>query len=172
MGEQGTGNGATDLRNTLVDGVPEQSSRAPGGSPMPLGSTAPVQTAPGKEPPDFKAMGADTAKADFAAASAGGWQYDPEGMLKLIKELKATRAGKLADMEQRTEQLVGIDPPGAEMVSEDYTSVANASGGSHNTQFQGYRDYLDAYIDTLETIDRAYQEQDQAALDALRQKGA
>lgn len=118
------------------------------------------------------AAGREAAANDFAAASTGsGWQYDSEAMKNVIGKLTSVRDGKLQQMAQRTDELVGIDPPGAEPVSEGYTKLANTSGESHNTQFQRYRDYLTGYIETLEKIDTAYRKQDEATLESLRKLG-
>ncbi|SFA78646.1 hypothetical protein SAMN05216266_101423 [Amycolatopsis marina] len=153
---------------------PGPAAPLPGAAPMPLPPTGQVQYSQGETPappPDYAALGGQQAKADFAAASAGGgWEYDPEAMLGVIQSLDDVVKDDLGRMESEADKIVGIDPPGHEEVSESYVNAANRAGASWNAQFSNNKNFLIAYIDTLKEIHDAYQRQDEAALDALRGK--
>lgn len=121
------------------------------------------------QPPLNGAAGARAATADFQGALGHGWEYDSEAMQAQIARLEDLLDGTLWNMKQYTARITGILAPGSEVVSRNFTHVANLSGESHNAQFARYEAYLQSYIDTLYEIDRAYREQDQAALEALKE---
>lgn len=126
------------------------------------GSSAPPQQ-------DYAAIGKEAAKADFTSASSSqGWEYDPEAMKALIKKLEDIYQRQRFHMEEDAGNLTQIDPMGNESVSKEYASYGNGSGSSYKPILFGSFDYLRSYIDTCIDIDQAYQDQDQAALDALR----
>lgn len=155
---------------------PGPAAPPPGAPPLPLSPTGQVQYSQGETsapPPDYTALGGQQAKADFASASAGGgWEYDPEAMLGVIRSLEDVVENDLGRMEKDADSIVGIDPPGHEVVSESYVNDANRAGASWNAQFSNNQKFLIAYIDTLKNIHDAYKRQDEAALDALRRKDA
>ncbi|RZQ65396.1 PE domain-containing protein [Amycolatopsis suaedae] len=120
---------------------------------------------------DFKKLGAEQAKADFASAGSG-WQFDPEAIDGLIRKLEDIRQGPLREGERRAPRLIGITPPGDEIASQNYVADANRSGASYARQLQANVEFLEAYVETLVAIKNAYQAQDEAALAALRGKAA
>jgi hypothetical protein len=155
---------------------PGPAAPPPGAAPLPLPPTGQVQYSQDEAPPpppDYAALGGQQAKADFASASAdGGWEYDPEAMQGVIRNLEDVVELDLERMENEADAVVGIDAPGHEVVSESYVNDANRAGTSWNTQYSDNKNFLIAYINTLKDIHDAYQRQDEAALDALRGKEA
>ncbi|WP_409493438.1 PE domain-containing protein [Amycolatopsis sp. cmx-11-12] len=130
-------------------------------------------TGPGQQAsPDYRKLGTGQAKADFAAASAnGGWEFDAEAMDKVIKSLEDCLQGDFTTAQNEATWLTQIKPPGAEVGSEGYAAAAVNSGRSYQDFLRGARAYTDAYVSTLHEIKTAYQNQDQAAIDALCQIG-
>lgn len=81
----------------------------PSNSGLLPGSTAAPTPA---QPPDYKALGAGQAKADFAAASGNGsWEFDPEAMDKVIQQLDDTVQGDYTTAANEADYLAGIQPP-------------------------------------------------------------
>ncbi|ANN14352.1 hypothetical protein SD37_00890 [Amycolatopsis orientalis] len=156
-------------------GIYEQvSSTAPQAPPPPGSGLIPGAAAapPPPPPPNYGELGSGQAKADFAAASAnGGWEFDPAAMDKVIKSLEDCIENDFSQAQDHATWLTMIQPPGQEVGSEGYAAAANKSGAAYQDFLQGARDYTMAYLGTLKQIRTAYQEQDQAALDALRQIG-
>jgi hypothetical protein len=170
VGQQPGTSGPQGMFNAVND--PGQAAPL-GAPPLPLPATGQVQYTQDEAPPppDYAALGGQQAKADFASASAGGgWEYDPEAMQGVIDNLEAVADRDFRRIEQDAEAIIGIDPPGYEMVSERYVTAANNAGAEANTQFGNNIEFLNAYIGTLKDIYSAYQSQDEAALDALRGK--
>ncbi|MFI5607596.1 PE domain-containing protein [Amycolatopsis sp. NPDC051903] len=124
------------------------------------------------QPPDYKALGAQQAQADFAAASAGGgWKFEPEAMTKVISELDATIDGDLRHATVLAANLVQIRQPGSDVGSVGYVNVAKTSGASYQQFLQSAVDFVKAYRDKLKEVSDAYQRHDEAALEALRGTG-
>lgn len=119
-------------------------------------------------PEHYQHLGAKQAKAEYAAAYEGGWEYDPEAMKEVIRELQDLRRGKVKDLEILAADVVKIDSPGEEEVSLGYVSDANLSGQTYDGLLRSSVLFLESYIDTLIEIDKAYQQQDTAAMEALR----
>ncbi|MFC9250570.1 hypothetical protein [Amycolatopsis thailandensis] len=123
-------------------------------------------------PPNYGELGKGQAQADFAAASAnGGWEFDPEAMDKVIKSLEDSLENEFREAQTHASWLNQIKPPGDEVGSQGYVVAANNSGASYQAFLDGAWKYTNAYLDTLKKIRTAYVEQDQAALDSLRQIG-
>jgi hypothetical protein len=171
VGQQPGTSGPQDMFNTVNGG---EAAAPPGAPPTPLPTVGQVQYTQGPAPappPDYSALGGQQAKTDFASASPGsGWEYDSEEMDKVIRNLEDVVINDLRRMEAEGQYVTGIDPPGDEVVSQNYSADANRSGESWNNAFKGNTDFLDAYIRTLKDIRDAYQRQDDAALDALQGK--
>ncbi|OXM50987.1 PE domain-containing protein [Amycolatopsis alba] len=156
--------GVYDQLNTTTPQAP------PPGSGMIQGATA-APPPPGP-PPNYGELGTNQAKADFAAASAnGGWEFDPAAMDKVIKSLEDCLENDFSRAQDHATWLTLIQPPGQEVGSEGYAAAANKSGAAYQSFLQSANDYTSSYLETLRKIRTAYQEQDQAALDALRQIG-
>jgi hypothetical protein len=142
----------------------------PPGSPPLMAGATPV--APPPAPIDYKSLGSGQAQADFAAASAGGgWEFDVEGMDALILDLQDRIDVDLGTMQAHTVHLTVIQPPGDEVASMQYAEAANRAGREFLTSHESSVQFLTAYVETLRRIRTAYQEQDQAAIDALRGNG-
>lgn len=166
------GNFVDNYVDSLTSAPQQQPPNAP---PMPLPTTGTASGHPTDDqepasPAQYQDMGTAAANADFQTGLGSGWTYDPDAMKAQITRLEELRDGILLDMSRVKDHLTDILAPGSEKVSRDFTEVANPSGASHNVQFDRYKAYLEAYIHTLYKIDRAYQDQDQAALEALRRK--
>jgi hypothetical protein len=169
MGDQSTG-GVQNFNDQYIKSVTAPTSQQ---APPPPGppSLVPggVTPAPGAPPPDYSALGTGQAKADFASASAtGGWEFDPEAMDKVIQSLDDSLDHDFRQAQTEARWLTQIAPPGDEVGSHGYTKAANKSGASYQEFLKGAVDYTGAYVDTLKQIRTAYQNQDHAALDALR----
>ncbi|WP_326567239.1 PE domain-containing protein [Amycolatopsis rhabdoformis] len=150
---------------TLAPGHP-----APANSGLLPGSNG--ATPPPGPPIDYKTLGAGQAKADFAAASSGNsWEFDPEAIGKVITELEDSLDHEYFSAQDHAGWLTQIIAPGSDLASEQYTTSAVVSGGSYQSFLQGAVDYTQAYVETLKSIRTAYQNQDHAALDALRNIG-
>ncbi|RSM66512.1 hypothetical protein DMH03_05235 [Amycolatopsis sp. WAC 01376] len=129
-------------------------------------------SSPPPPPPNYGELGSGQAKADFAAASAnGGWEFDPAAMDKVIKALQDSLDNDYSRANVEATFLTGIDAMGKEVGSEGYVAKANASGAAYQEFLRSAVDYTTAYVDTLRQIRDAYQRQDQAALDAIRDVG-
>lgn len=140
----------------------------PGSGMIPGAAAAP----PSSPPPNYGELGSGQAKADFASASAnGGWEFDPEAMDSVIKSLEDCIDTDFRRAQDEASWLTQIKPPGDEVGSQGYTTAANASGAAYQAFLEGARNYTTSYLKTLKQIRTAYQEQDQAAIDALRQIG-
>lgn len=125
-----------------------------------------------QSPPNYGELGTGQAKADFASASANsGWEFDPEAMDKVIKSLEDSLDNQYRRALEESSHLTGIDAMGDEVASHGYVALANQSGASYQAFLKGAIDYTTAYMQTLQDIRDAYQKQDQAALDAIRQVG-
>ncbi|WP_033289953.1 PE domain-containing protein [Amycolatopsis jejuensis] len=147
--------------------APPPQAPAPGSPAMPLPVSG--QTVTTGAPPDYKALGANQAKADFTAASAGaGWEFDPEAMDTVLKSLHETLDNNLIKAQDDAGRLTGIDAPGDEIASHSYVDIANKTGKSYQDYLAGAVKFLTSYAETLTTIRDAYRRQDHAALDALR----
>lgn len=167
MGDANTG-GLQGVQNELT--APPQQAPPPGAPPLPLPTTGPVTvTGP---PTDYSGLGAGQAKADFAAASAnGGWEFDPHAMDAVIKDLEDSIKHDFSRASNETIHLTGIDAMGDEVASHVYVDNANRSGESYQAFLRGASKYVTAYVATLKDIKKAYEQQDQAALDAIRNAG-
>ncbi|AUI62527.1 hypothetical protein [Amycolatopsis sp. BJA-103] len=144
----------------------------PGSGPQRVNdqNNGPGQQAP--PPPNYGELGSGQAKADFASASAnGGWEFDPVAMDAVIKSLEDCVDTDFRRAQDEASWLTQIKPAGDEVGSHGYTTAANASGAAYQAFLEGARDYTTSYLGTLKQIRTAYQAQDQAAIDALRQIG-
>lgn len=119
-------------------------------------------------PSHYQHLGKKQAKAEFATSYANGWEYDPEAMKEAINALKDIRQGRLDELERLSRSVTGIVSPGNEEVSIGYTDRANYSGQTYKGLLESSIYFLDSYVDTLVEIDKAYQQQDEEALKALR----
>ncbi|MEU4669473.1 PE domain-containing protein [Amycolatopsis sp. NPDC023774] len=161
-GQQGGLQGVYNQNLTPGQPAPANSGLLPGSN---------TATPPG-QPPDYKALGAGQAKADFAAASGNGsWEFDPEAMDKVIQQLDDTVQGDYTTAGNEADYLAAIQPPGKEIGSMQYAATANESGRSYQQFLASSIEYTKAYRDTLIDIRKAYQNQDQAAIDALKSSG-
>jgi enoyl reductase-like protein len=161
----GPGSGPQGIYNQL-NTTPQQTP-APGSGMIPGAVAAPPPAGP---PPNYGELGTGQAKADFAAASAnGGWEFDPEAMDKVIKSLEDVLSRDFREAQTQAAWLNQIMPPGDEVGSQGYVAAANNSGAAYQSFLKGALDYTSSYLDTLKKIRTAYLEQDQAAIDALRQ---
>ncbi len=164
----GPGSGPQGVFNQVNSTTPP-SAPPPGSGLIPGAAAAPPPPGP---PPNYGELGGGQAKADFASASAnGGWEFDPEAMDAVIKSLEECIENNFGRAKTEAEWLTQIKPPGAEVGSEGYTTAAINSGRSYQVFLEGARQYTVAYLETLRKIRTAYQEQDQAAIDTLRQIG-
>ncbi|WP_340686127.1 hypothetical protein LCL61_07235 [Amycolatopsis coloradensis] len=144
----------------------------PGPQAPPQGSGLIQGAAAAPPPPNYGELGSGQAKADFAAASAnGGWEFDPAAMDVVIKSLEDCLENNFTRAKTEASWLTQIKPPGDEVGSQGYTQAAVNSGAAYQTFLEGARQYTISYLETLRKIRTAYQEQDQAAIDALRQIG-
>jgi hypothetical protein len=151
-----------------VNSTAPQAPPPPGSGLIPGAAAAP----PPPPPPNYGELGSGQAKADFAAASAnGGWEFDPVAMDQVIKSLEDSLENEFREAQTHASWLNQITPPGDEVGSQGYAAAANNSGTSYQAFLDSAFNYTSAYLDTLKKIRTAYQEQDQAALDALRQIG-
>ncbi|MGW4126603.1 hypothetical protein [Amycolatopsis japonica] len=163
----GPGRGPQGVYDQLNTTPPQAPSP---GSGMILGAVA-APPPPGS-PPNYGQLGSGQAKADFAAASSnGGWEFDPAAMDAVIKSLEDCIKNDFRRAQNEAVWLDQIKPPGDEVGSQGYAAAANKSGVEYKTFLQGAEQYTRSYVDTLIKIRTAYQEQDQAAIDALRQIG-
>lgn len=119
-------------------------------------------------PAHYQYLGTQQAKAEYAAAYNNGWQYDPEAMKGIIRELQELHREKFGDLQRLSADLTGIDSPGHEEVSIGYVMDANLSGQTYGGLLKSSVLFLDSYIETLLKVDTAYREQDMEALRALR----
>ncbi len=162
----GPGSGPQGIYNQL--NTTQQQAPPPGSGIIPGAAAAP----PPGPPPNYSELGSGQAKADFAAASGNsGWEFDPAAMDQVIKSLEDSLENDFSRAQDHATWLTLIQPPGQEVGSEGYAAAANKSGAAYQAFLQDARDYTLAYLDTLKKIRTAYQEQDQAALDALRKIG-
>ncbi|WP_410662707.1 hypothetical protein [Amycolatopsis sp. lyj-84] len=162
----GPGNGPQRV-NDQING-PGPQAPPPGSGLIPGSSAAP----PPVDPDQYSKLGSGQAKTDFAAASAnGGWEFDPAAMDKVIKALQDSLDNDFSRANVEATFLTGIDAMGKEVGSEGYVAKANASGAAYQEFLRSAVDYTSAYVDTLRQIRDAYQRQDQAALDAIRDVG-
>ncbi|MFI7116480.1 PE domain-containing protein [Amycolatopsis sp. NPDC049868] len=163
----GPGSGPQGVYNQLNTTPPQ--APPPGSGLIQGAAAAPPPPGP---PPNYTELGSGQAKADFAAASAnGGWEFDPAAMDQVIKSLEECIENDFSRAQDHATWLTLIQPPGSEVGSEGYAAAANASGAQYQAFLQGARAYTESYLGTLKQIRTAYQNQDQAALDALRQIG-
>ncbi|MFK0243089.1 hypothetical protein ACIQUM_00205 [Amycolatopsis azurea] len=163
----GPGSGPQGVYNQLNTTPPQ--APPPGSGMIPGAAAAPPPPGP---PPNYGELGKGQAQADFASASAnGGWEFDPEAMDKVIKSLEDSLENEFREAQRQASWLNQISPPGDEVGSQGYVAAANSSGGAYQAFLDGAFKYTSAYLDTLKKIRTAYVEQDQAALDALRQIG-
>ncbi|HEV7978553.1 hypothetical protein [Amycolatopsis sp.] len=127
-------------------------------------------TAPGATPAAaYTDLGRGQAQADFASASAAsGWEFDRDAMDRVIKSLDDSIHNEYQRAQDEAVWLAQIIPPGDEVGSQGYVASANASGASYQQFLVSAVNYTTAYRDTLIVIRDAYQNQDQASLDALR----
>jgi hypothetical protein len=167
MGDASTG-GLQGVQNELT--APPQQAPPPGAPPLPLPTTGPVTvTGP---PPNYSELGAGQAKADFAAASAnGGWEFDPQAVDTVIKDLEDSIKNDFRRAREESTHLTAIDSMGDEVASKVYVEAANRSGAAYLDFMQGAIRYTQAYVNALKEIKTAYENQDQAALDAIRATG-
>jgi hypothetical protein len=129
-------------------------------------------TAPPQAPIVYSDLGRGQAAADFASASAGpGWEYDPEAMEVVIANLENSLKSDYQNALENANWLTQIKPMGDEVGSQGYVSAANNSGAAYTDFLQGAIDYTTAYVQTLKDIRTAYQNQDQASLEAIRESG-
>ncbi|HET6286753.1 MAG TPA: hypothetical protein VFG15_08380 [Amycolatopsis sp.] len=134
--------------------------------------SAAAATPPPPSPPNYGELGSGQAKADFAAASAnGGWEFDPAAMDAVINQLQDCIERDFSRARAEASNLTGIDAMGAEVASDGYVAKANESGAAYQSFLNGAAAYAQAYMQTLIDIRTAYQNQDQAALDAIRSIG-
>ena len=98
-------------------------------------------------------------------------EFDPEAMDKVIQQLDDTVQGDYTTAANEADYLAGIQPPGKEIGSTQYAATANESGRSYQQFLASALEYTKAYRDTLIDIQKAYQNQDQAAIDALKSSG-
>lgn len=162
----GPGSGPQGIYNQL--NTTPQHTPPPGSGMIPGAVAAPPPVAP----PDYRNLGTGQAKADFAAASANdGWEFDPEAMDKVIKSLDDCLRDDFSRANTEATMLTGIDAMGDEVASQGYVALANTSGAAYQEFLRSAVDYTTAYRDTMIQIRDAYQKQDQAALDALRNVG-
>ncbi|MEC3980653.1 PE domain-containing protein [Amycolatopsis sp. H20-H5] len=157
-----------------LQGVQNQLNTNPQQAPPPdaglvQGSTAATPPPAG---PNYTNLGAGQAKADFAAASGnGGWKFDPEAMDSVIKDLEDSIKHDFSRATNEVSHLTGIDAMGDEVASHVYVDAANRSGAQYQAFLTSAVDYTRAYVKTLRDIKTAYEQQDQAAIDALRDTG-
>jgi len=163
----GPGSGPQGVYNQLNTTPPQA---PPPGSGLIQGATA-APPPPGP-PPNYGELGKGQAQADFASASAnGGWEFDPEAMDSVIKQLQTCIERDFSRARAEASNLTGIDAMGAEVASDGYVAKANESGAAYQAFLNGAAAYAQAYMQTLIDIKTAYQNQDQAALDAIRSIG-
>ncbi|MEU3627405.1 hypothetical protein BS329_06595 [Amycolatopsis coloradensis] len=162
----GPGSGPQGVYDQINGPAPQ--APPPGSGMIPGAAAAP----PSSPPPNYGELGSGQAKADFASASAnGGWEFDPEAMDNVIKRLQECIERDFSRARAEASNLTGIDAMGAEIASDGYVAMANASGAAYQTFLNGAAAYAQAYMQTLIDIKTAYQNQDQAALDAIRSLG-
>jgi len=118
----------------------------------------------------YKATGEAAATRDFQQAHGEGWEYNADAMKKQIEKLEHLRDGPLKKIETQSDVVVDIESPADEEISNSFVEAANDSGRSHNDQFKKYKAYIDAYIETLYKIDKAYQNQDEDAAQEILSK--
>ncbi|WP_020663843.1 hypothetical protein [Amycolatopsis benzoatilytica] len=159
----GPNSGLQRFQNELI--TPGAQAPPPGSGIIPGANAA----APPPPPPDYKALGTDQAKADFAAASSnGGWKFDPAAMDKVIGQLEDSLDGEYADARTIAGDFAQAGPPGSDTISADYMKAAGRATIAYNQFLRGTVDYLASYVSTLKQIRTAYVNQDHAAIDALR----
>ncbi len=159
---------------TGPEGVYNQLNTTPQQAPPPGSGMIPGAAAapPPAVPPNYGELGTGQAKADFASASAnGGWEFDPEAMDNVIKLLQDCVERDFSRARAEASNLTGIDAMGDEVGSQGYVAMANQSGAAYQSFLNGAAAYAQAYMQTLIDIRTAYQNQDQAALDAIRSIG-
>ncbi|WP_245787626.1 hypothetical protein [Amycolatopsis saalfeldensis] len=150
--------------------TPGQNAPAPGSPPVPLPVVG--QTTTSGPPPDFTALGAGQAKADFAAAAGnGGWKFDAAAMDKVIQQLEDSLDSDYSQARTIGYQFAQLGYPGSDGASKDYMTAAGRATTAYNEFLRGTVDYLQSYVETLKQIRTAYVKQDQAAIDAFRGPG-
>ena len=141
----------------------------PGALPVPLAGGQTVTSGP---PPDYTALGAGQAKADFAAASgSGSWEFDAQSMDKVIQQLEDSLNDDYSQARTVAAQFAQLGYPGSDQVSKDYMSATGRATIAYNQFLRGTVDFLSSYVDTLKQIRTAYVNQDHAAIDAIRSAG-
>ncbi|MFC3453160.1 hypothetical protein [Amycolatopsis speibonae] len=161
------GSGPQGVYNQLNTTPPQA---PPQGAGLIQGATA-APPPPGP-PPNYTELGKGQAQADFASASAnGGWEFDPEAMDKVIKSLEDSLENHFRRALTEASHLTGIDAMGDEIASDGYVATANKSGEAYQNFLDGAANYTRAYVATLRDIKKAYEQQDQTAIDALRTVG-
>ncbi|MEV4600431.1 hypothetical protein AB0K15_23880 [Amycolatopsis sp. NPDC049253] len=161
-GQQGGLQGVYNESLTPGQAPPANSGLLPGSNAAP----------PPAQPPDYKALGAGQAKADFAAASGNGsWEFDPEAMDKVITQLEDSLDGDYAEARRHAAKLMQIPSPGSEVGSQGYVQTASASGAAYNQFLKGATDFVSAYVKTLKDIRTAYQNNDEQTKEQLRNFG-
>lgn len=162
----GTNSGLQGVQNQIISTAP---TAPPLGSGLVPGANAAVPPPQPPPPPNFGALGSGQAKADFAAAASnGGWEFNPEAMDKVIRQLEDSLDNEYARARTIALQFAQFGQPGSDTVTTEYSKAADRATTAYNEFLRGTVDYLDSYVQTLKDIRTAYVKQDHAAIDALR----
>lgn len=165
----GTNSGLQGVQNQIISTAPTAPPPGSGFVPGANAAVPPPPAPPPPPPPNFGALGSSQAKADFAAASSnGGWEFNPEAMDKVIRQLEDSLDNEYARARTIATQFAQLGRPGSDTVTTEYAKAADRATTAYNEFLRGTVDYLDSYVRTLKDIRTAYVKQDHAAIDALR----
>jgi hypothetical protein len=106
-----------------------------------------------------------------AAASGGGFVMDANAMGKFLPQWQ-TIADKLEQARIMGQELRSVRPPAQDDGSLMQKKAADAHADAYVTSVTAQRDYARAYATSLQTAIKKYQEQEQAAADAVHKRGA
>jgi hypothetical protein len=116
---------------------------------------------------DYKAIGSQQSAADFNAALSGGWRFNAGEMSVFLKSLD-DEADRLRTMSNRAEVLSQVEPAGGDIASKQSADAVNNSGALCQASIASALNYLTSYRDHNRQVQKAYLDQDEAALEVLR----
>jgi hypothetical protein len=106
-----------------------------------------------------------------AAVSGGGFVMDADGMGKLLPKWQSI-ADKLERARQLGVQLRFVKAPAEDDGSLMQKKAADSHADAYIKSVTAQRDYARGYATSLQTAIGTYQQQEQAAADAVRKQGA
>jgi hypothetical protein len=105
-----------------------------------------------------------------AAATGGGFKMDVETMKSLLPQWESIR-DKLGNLTRQGEQLLALSKPAEDEGSILQKKAADAHANAYQLSVQAQRDYAQAYAAGLRKAIDSTEQQNQAAVDAVRKNG-